>query len=225
MKFIPLLAFTVLFASCASKFTTAERESVSTVSIARTTLGKDAYQRPYGGSQAAREAGVAAGTGGGAIGAMAGLLIGESIAATQNSMFQSKNSAHVSTIERNTPREAAKYLFDALGRDLKKDAFFSSRLKSDSPSRISSTVLRYGIMRTGEANGEMGFRMNVVAKIELINGSGKKLAGRQYLGASAVNRTIADYAAHPALIRGDFDTASDSAVDAFLKDITKKAAN
>jgi hypothetical protein len=225
MKFFLVLVSTAFLASCATKFTAAERESLATVAIARTTLDKDAYHHPYGGSLAARTAGASAGNGGGAIGAMLGSLIGEGIAATQNNMFQKNNAAHVATVERNTPREGDKYLFDALGRDLKKDAFFSSRLRPDAPARITSTMVGYGIMRADAPGADdLRFSANVVTKIVLVDATGKKLLGSQYSGSSTTHRTIAEYAGNPAIIRKDFDEASGVAVQAFLKDIAKKTA-
>lgn len=108
MKFlVPAAALVCLFAlsSCATKFTPAQREALSTVAIASTVVNADSYAEPYGGDRvSANNAKMATNNQGGAIGGALSTLLVEGIAATQDKMFRNKNSGYFQAVQNTPPK-------------------------------------------------------------------------------------------------------------------------
>jgi hypothetical protein len=225
MKSLRLLVCCCVLAtsSCATKFTAAQRESLSTVAISPTEVDEKAYSEPYGGDRAgtemARNAGVNAGAG--ALGGLVGSLVAESIAATQDNMFRSKSKDRFAAVQTNTP-QVGPILNGNLTNSLKDDGFFSSRIRNSSPNTITSRITSYRLVRSGKnADGDLLLTPQITSVIELKDGDGKKLAGGTYVG-TAGSLPISTYARSATESRDGYGSASQMAVNGFLRALAVK---
>lgn len=165
--------------------------------------------------------GVSSGTG--AIGGALGALIGESIAATQNSMFRGENQGSFAAVQTNTPK-VGPILNDKLQSSLKKDAFFGPRLRKTSPNPITSKVILYRLVRVGkDQSGQLLLAPQVVTEIQLNDATGKKLAGGAYVGTGTPH-PIAVYANSASKAKEGYESAAKMAVDSFASALAQKTA-
>lgn len=207
----------VFLASCATTFTPAQREALSTVAIAPTVVKSDAYAEPYGGDRQAAAA-VPQATGGGIIPA----LIGESIAATQDSMFRGNKKALFSSIQANTP-QVGPIFTGKLSDGVKSELFFKSRVRATSPNTITSTITSYRLVRNGKINGELQFVPQIVAELSLNDASGKSLAKGTYVGTGYGN-PIEVFSSSAVKSKEGYELAARVAVDQFTSLLARKTA-
>ena len=228
MKFHQKFAAVILLValpSCATKFTAAQREALSTVAIAPTVVKSDAYAEPYGGDrQGASMAGmVGVSSGTGAIGGLVGSLVGETIAATQNNLFRGKSKGQFDAVQKNTPN-IGPILNTKLVSGLKQERFFSARLRDVSPNSITSQITSYRLVRSGkDKSGELLLSPQVIVELVLKDAAGKKLAGGAYVGTGYSN-PISVYATHAAKTKEGYEIASKMAVDFFTTALDKQTA-
>lgn len=228
MKFYQILTTAgslIILSSCATKFTSAQRDSLNTVAVTTTTVKNDAYAPPYGGDRKnanmAGMAGVTSGTG--AIGGVVGSLVGESIAATQNNLFKSKNQQHFAAVQKNTPA-VGPILNTQLVNGLKQDHFFSKRIRSNSTNLITSEIHNYQLVRCGKNNnGELLLAPQIIANISLKDASGNNLSSGTYVGIGHTD-LITVYATNPTKTKQGYEVASKIAVESFLKALSQKTA-
>ncbi len=220
------LALPILFlTSCATKFTTAQLAELSTLAIMNTNVQSNAYAEPDGGDrQMAASAGVAGvNSQAGAIGSVVVSLIGESIAATQNSLYRKNNKHLFGAVQRNTPAVGG-ILNAQLVTSMKKEPFFGSRLRKVSPNYIKSSITSYRLVRSGkDQSGDLLLTPQLVADMELFNASGKKLAGGTYLG-TGYSHSIAEYAGSAKKTKEGYELAARIAVDQFTTALAQKVA-
>jgi hypothetical protein len=212
-------------ASCATKFTQAQKDALATVSISPTEVKSGAYLQPNGADRQAADSATMSGTssGAGALGGLVGALVGESIAASQNAIFKGKSKQHFDAVAKNTP-EISRPVNSKLGGSIKSDTFFAPRLRSDSPNRFTSKVISYGLVRSGKQDdGTLLLTPQVAIEISLKDASGKKLVGRNYIG-TGYNHPITRYASDQAELRKGYELAAGFAVDQFASDLSKKTA-
>lgn len=225
---IPIVAAitaTALLSSCASKFTAAQRESLSTIAIAPVVMHKDAYSEPDGGDRAAANAAAQSGVNAnaGALGGLVGSLVGESIAATQNSIFKGKSKQHFAAVKSNTPDMGGTVSLN-LKSSLREDGFFGPRLRESAPSEVTANITSYGLVRSGKGDdGNLLLTPSVIMDIHLKDAEGKKLAGRRYIG-SGYNQPITTYASSAAETKKGFQLATQVAIDQFTSEVSRKAA-
>jgi len=214
-----------LLSSCASKFTAAQREALSTVAVAPVSVKSDAYSEPYGGDRGAASNAALTGTssGTGAIGGVVGSLVGESIAASQNGIFKAKNKQYFPAIKGNTP-EISGPIGKKLGADLKADPFFGSRLRESSPNQITGNVTSYGLVRSGKGgDGNLLMTPRVIIDLALRDAGGKKLVGRNYVG-TGYNHPVTKYASDAGETRTGYEMAIRVAIDQFTSELSRKSA-
>lgn len=222
IRILPIITASLL-ASCATKFSEAQKQSLSTVAVAPGTLAAKAYQEPDGGDRAAAQTAAMAGvnSGTGAIGGALGSIIGESIAATQDSLYDAKNKQHYSRIQEITPNPAP-ILSQKLKTNLEDDAFFGQRLKPASPNQFKVEVLNYGLVRASKTNeGEILVTPRVTARFSLVDGSGKELF-KSTNSATGYHHPIGTYVQDPRKLAESYDIAEGAAVKAFLIALSKK---
>lgn len=219
---ISSLTTSLLLPSCATKFSPAQRASLSTVAVAGTNVDPDAYEEPYGGDIQMRNnsANVPAT---GVIGPLVGLAIGSAVAGTQNANFKGKNSSYFAAVQKNTPTDLGKSLGGKLKQSLKSDAFFRTRVAESSGNLVTSEITNYRLIRSGKNdNGELTFIPEIYADIFLKDAAGKKLAGRTYIATGTPAYTVAEYAASPAKTKQAYDASIGFAVRAFMADLAVK---
>lgn len=216
----------LLLPSCATKFSPAEREALSTVAIAPTLVNRDAYAEPYGGDrQAAGQAGmVGVNSQTGAMGGLVGSLVGEAIAATQNNMFRGKSKRSFGAVHANTP-QVVPLLNAELTGGVKAEPFFASRIRADSPNSITSKITSYKLVRLGKAqDGELLLAPQLIVEMSMNDASGKSLAGGTYVGTGYLH-PISVYASSASKSKEGYEMAAKTAVDQFTTVLAKKAAD
>jgi len=219
---LPSFSAALLLSSCATKFTAAQRAQLSTVAVTKTIVDPEAYEEPYGGDIDARNRSSNV-MGFGALGPLVGAAVGSSIAGTQNAMSRSENGHHYPAVQKNTPKDLPLRMQAMLQNSLKKDSFFSSRLRPLSPNTVSSEITSYRLIRVGkDDNGKLLFAPEVYANIYLKDSSGQKLAGKTYTGRSVQSYTIDQYASSAEKSRKAYEDALSSAVLFFEADLAIK---
>jgi len=209
----------ISLSSCATKFTAAQKASLTSLAIADVKVRDGAYSEPSGADRAAATNTTMA-TGGGLIGA----LIGESVAASQNSIFKGKSKQHFGAVKGNTP-EISPIVSKTVGSGIKNDPYFGQRLRISSPNLIQSEVVSYGLVRSGKQDdGTLLLTPMVSVKFTLNGADGKKMAGRNYAG-TGYNHTVEKYAADRNELRKGFEMAAKVAVDQFTADLARMAAD
>ena len=216
------LAAALLLPSCATKFTPGQRNALSTVAVAGTTVDADAYEAPYGGDLEMRKnsSNVPAT---GILGPLIGMGIGSAVAGTQNADFKGKNSGYFPAVQKNTPADLGKTLNGTLKQRLKNDSFFRTRITETSSNLITSEITTYRLVRSGKnADGTLTFVPQIYAEIHLKDSKGKNLAGRTYIGTGYGGRPVADYAGSAAMTKQAYDTAVNNAVVEFTAELRMK---
>jgi len=223
-----VLISSTLLTSCATKFSAAQRAELTTVAIAKTEMEGDAYSDPSGADiqlrQSFSQSGVNAQAG--AAGGLVGALIGESVAATQNAIFKSKNKSYFPAIARNAPKNISDLMTKNLQNAMKEDAFFGPRLKASSSSVVTSKVNSYQLVRTGkDKNGDLLLTAQVISEIRLLDTNGKKMFGGTYPGVGRDSYTASQYASDPIKSKQVYDSATGNAVNTFMTVLATKTAN
>jgi hypothetical protein len=224
---ITLSCSSLLFSSCAQKFTAAQRAQLSTVSVARTEVDPEAYQEPHGGDIRARNGAAMGGTaaGGGIAGPLVGWAVGSAIAGTQNANFKGKNSGHFANVRRNTPGDLGEQLTAVLKKDLKADPFFKTRLVEKSTNVVGSKIHSYRLVRREKDDqGELKFSPEILLEIHLNDAAGKSLAGTRFVAAGTESHRISEYASNPALSRRVYQSTLDQAAKVFMDELGRKTA-
>lgn len=216
----------LLLPSCASKFTAAQRDALSTVAIAPTAVNPNAYAEPYGGDQqAASQAGMVGVTSQtGALGGLVSSLVGQSIAATQDNMFRGKSKGSFGAVQTNTP-QVSPLLNTKLTNGVKGMPFFASRVRAVSPNSITSKITSYRLVRNGKgADGELLLVPQIIVEMGLKDASGKSLAGGTFVGTGFPN-PISVYASSAAKSREGYESAAKIAVGQFTTVLEQKTSN
>lgn len=199
----------LLLPSCAMKFTPAQRTELSSVTVAKTGIDEDAYEDPYGGDTAARDAVASDG--------LIGLAVGSAISGTQNNMFKGKNQNYFAAVRKNTPADLGDMLSHKLKESLAGDPFFNSRIAAVSRNSFTSEITTHRLVRVGKNdNGDLLFAPEIYTEIHLKNGAGKLLAGGSYRGIGTGGLTVAEYAASAPRTKAAYSVATNNAVTAFM---------
>jgi hypothetical protein len=224
LRIIPsfCLAASLALTSCATKFTQDQRNALSTVTVAGTTVDPDAYEAPYGGDvQMRKNSSNVPATG--ILGPLIGMGIGSAVAGTQNANFKGKNSGYFAAVQKNTPADLGKTLGGKLKQQLKNDSFFRNRVTDGSSNLVTSEITTYRLVRTGKnADGTLTFAPEVYADIHLKDSKGKNLVGRTYIGTGYGARPVTDYATSAATTKQAYDTALNNAVAEFMTELRAK---
>ncbi len=216
----------LLIPSCASKFTAAQREALSTIAIAPTVVVHDAYAEPYGGNrESAGQAGMVGVTSQtGAIGGLVGSLVGETIAATQDNLFRGKSKGCFGAVQANTP-QVGSALNTKLTQGVKAIPFFAAKVRAISPNQITSKITSYRLVRNGKnKDGELLFVPQIIVEMGLNDATGKSLAKGMFVGSGYQN-PISVYASSAAKSKEGYDFAAKIAVDQFTSVLERKASN
>lgn len=218
------LAASLLLASCASKFTPAQRAGLATVAVAQTEVYPDAYEEPYGGDVQARNAASNV-QGAGILGPLVGMAVGGAISGTQNANFKGHNKGYFAAVQKNAPGDLGTVLNKKLKESLKADPFFRNRLTPSSGNLVNSKITSYRLLRTGKNDdGELLFTPEIYTEIQLKDVAGKTLAGKTYVGTGFSGHLISEYASSPTLEKEVFTAAANNAVIGFMADLAIKTA-
>lgn len=224
-----ILSVTLLLASCASKFTPAQRAELSSVTVAKTEIGGGAYEDPYGGDGQMRDtmsnmqAGIGEGPIMGMVTPLVGMATGSAIAGTQNNMFKGKNQGYFAAVKKNTPADLGDMLSRRLKESLALDPFFKSRIAASSGNSFTSEITTHRLVRVGKNdNGDLLFAPEIHTDIHLKNAAGKVLAGGSYVGTGTGGLTVAEYAASAPRTKAAYSAAANNSVTAFMAALAVK---
>lgn len=212
---LSLAATLFVLPSCHTALTPAQRAGLSTVAVAKTSIGLGAYGTPYGGDvQMQRNASNVPATG--ILGPLVGMAIGSAVAGAQDSNFVGKNSGYFAAVQKNVPSNLEKTLNDKLTISVKNSSFFRSKVVANSTNVITSEITSYRLIRQGKNNQkELLFTAEVKANIYLRDSSGKNLVGANYTAIGGPTFTIRDYAEKPLKSRQAYDSAIEGTVKIF----------
>lgn len=212
----------LLFSSCVSKFTPAQKEALSTVAVAKGNIDSDSYEDPYGGDLAARDAASNV-HGAGALGVLIGAAVGASIAGTQNNMFVSSHEAQFEAVRRNSPGDLGNLMSTSLKQALKKDSFFSSRIKETSGNTFTSHITNHRLIRISKnGNGELLFSPEIYVDILLNDASGKTIFESSVIGHGVGAYPISDYANSSKKSREAYISSVNNAIEKFMVQLSTK---
>jgi len=100
---------------------------------------------------------------------------------------------------------------------LKKDNFFGSRLRQNSPNVFRSTIISQRLQRTGKAeNGDLLLSSMVITEIQLLDAKGKSLFRGTCSGNSGESHTASQYAQDHAKSQRVYKNAVETAVLTFM---------
>ena len=223
---LSLVTSTVFLSSCATKFSAAQREALSTVAIRPTEVQSKAYSEPFGGDEAARDRAAASGAGGGMIGALVASAVANGIAGTQNSMFRDSSGKHFPAVQRHVPGNLANLVNSELTQSMKSDRFFGPRVRGSSANTVTSTITSYNLMRSGKTGSdELLFSPRVVVYCSLTDGAGKNLFTSSATGVSPSAYSISEFAADPSKSKAGYAMAASRAVDTYMASLAAKTAD
>ena len=208
--------------SCAGKFSESQREQLSSLRFEQTQQSETAYQDPQG--AAAGTAGAVTGaTGGGLVGA----LIGELVVATQNHSFKKNEQQNFESLKQASPKTVAPMVSNELQTVFRSNPFFASRMNSQSPNRVVSSVTSYTLTRTGKASGQILMSPSITADVEIVGADGKAIGSgwTAVTGVSSVSQPVSYFVSNPnALSQGFQEAAKDLAMN-FSTVLAKRTAN
>lgn len=226
---LPLLAISAIacvLASCAPRWTEAQRSSLSTLSVAP-SIAPNAYTPPRGSDNAQAPVMVTGGgsfASGAAVGAGTQLGV-EIVSAVQQKMFTGRYADAIAKAPGTVPPDLALRLRHGVSRKLASHAFFQNKIRENSPNRLSVMVDNYHYARAGKANGEILMTPMLTGRFQLVNASGETLLTQQFFGVSpSYQRPLPDFVRDKKLASQAFNEAIDvialqafQAVDAKLR--------
>jgi hypothetical protein len=214
MTRLPLLgisAVACVLASCAPRWTEAQRSSLSTLAVAP-SVAPNAYTPPRGSDNAQAPVVVAGGgsfASGAAVGA--GVQLGvEIVSAVQQKMFASRYADAIAKAPGTVPADLSSRLRQRVAGKLASHAFFHDKIRENSPNRLRVIVENYHYARAGKANGEILMTPYLSGRFELVNGTGEKLLAQPFFGVSPHHqRPLPDFVRDKKLASQAFDEALD----------------
>jgi hypothetical protein len=226
---LPILGVSAIagvLASCAPRWTEAQRSSLSTLAVSP-SIASNAYSAPRGSDNAQAPVVVAGGgsfASGAAMGAGAQLGV-EIVAAVQQKMFTSRYADAIAKAPGTVPADLSSRLRQRVAKKLASHAFFHDKIRENSSNRLQVIVENYHYARAGKANGEILMTPMLTGRFELVNASGEKLLAQRFFGVSPSHqRPLPDFVRDKKLASQAFDEAIDvialqvfQAVDAKLR--------
>lgn len=207
LKLAALLAVGMM-ASCAPQgWTEAQKASVTPVSLKSVRIAEGAYHEPDGTDSPGLKKKMPPG--------LVPLLIGAAIDAgveqSQQSSFNKSYGSHSAGARRNIPSGLDQRLSEKLKAQMKRHAFFGSRLKDDAAASIQPAIVKYGYVRQSETDEGEILVAPVVAMEFIVTGSDGKQLLRQRVTSLGMNpKPLKAFAANPAVARAAFEKELDT---------------
>lgn len=205
-KSLLLISLTsALLSSCSTKFSASQRATLNTVAVDKTTAEANAYKDPNGAATGTANS-VAMATGGGIIGA----LVGHIVEANQNRMFKDVEGKKFAKLRSISPKSVNSEVNQEITKGMKGNPFFASRLRKQSPNRLTSKVISFSLARTGNAGGVLLMSPQIVAEVKLVGADGKAIGSgwNRIIGTSTLNQPVSVYLVKPALLKRGYEEAA-----------------
>ena len=211
LPLVGIAAIACVLASCAPRWTEAQRSSLSTLAVSP-SIGPKAYSAPRGSDNAQAPVVVAGGgsfASGAAVGA--GVQLGvEIVSAVQQKMFTSRYADAIAKAPGSVPADLSLRLRQRVAKKLASHAFFQGKIRETSPNRLEVIVEDYHYARAGKSNGEILMTPFFSGRFELVNANGEKLLTQRFFGvAPHYQRPLPDFVRDKKLASQAFDEAID----------------
>jgi len=197
----------LFFASCASKWTDAQKAQLNSLAVAP-SVASDAYKGPIGNKQYSAPI-IATGGGGFAEGAAVGAaaqLVVEIAALAEQKSFESRYADAISRVPGTVPGDLGNRIRKEVGKSLGSHPFLKGKISDASPNRFVVKVETYRYVRAGES-GDVLVTPAIGGKFELISADGKKLISNDFLAAGTTAKPLTAFANDKALASRAFDEA------------------
>jgi hypothetical protein len=197
----------LIFGSCATKWTEAQKAEVSSLSVAP-SVAPDAYKPPIGNEVHSAPI-ITVGGGSFAAGAAAGAgaqLIVEIAALAQQKMFESNYAAAISLAPGTVPGDLSNRIHKEVSKSLGAHPFLKGKISNASPNRFVVTVETYRYTRAGK-DDDVLVTPAIGGKFELIAADGKKLLSTPYVSVGKSAKSLNAFVADKALASRAFDEA------------------
>ncbi|MCW1913446.1 hypothetical protein OJ996_07670 [Luteolibacter sp. GHJ8] len=206
---LPLAAclLPLVFSSCATKWTEAQKAQVSSLSVAP-SVAPDGYKPPIGNEVHSAPI-ITVGGGSFAAGAAAGAgaqLIVEIAALAQQKMFESNYADAISRAPGTVPGDLSSRVHKEVSKSLGAHPFLKGKVNNASPNRFVVTVETFRYTRAGK-DGDVLVTPAISGKFELLGADGKKLLSTPYVAVGKTAKSMNAFVADKALASRAFDEA------------------
>lgn len=206
---ITTCSFVFLASSCSTALTEAQKKSLTTVSISKPHVEVSDF-KPVDGTDSPNAATtVPIITGGGLIPALIGSAIDAGVTSYQAKQFKEQYGKTIEQVNAEVPRAIGDALRARAVTVLKKDEFFASRLRSNSPNQFGGELLSYGLERFDRKDDVTYLGSVVSVNIWLKDASGKRLFTETINLKSKSSHPVNDYAGNKKLMKSVFSEAFD----------------
>lgn len=204
----------VLFlTSCgASRWSEAQKASLTSVAIPPVSVAADAYAKPIGNQQYSAPyitAPVGSGFAGGAIAGAASQLVVEIAAAAEQKSFESRYADAISKAPGTLPGDLSGRVRKTVTGSIGSLPHFQGKVGDASPNRLIVTIEKYRYVRAGANGDETLMAPSLSGKYDFVSGNGSKLLSRNFnASATSTYRTMNEFARDRALAAKAFDEAA-----------------
>jgi len=204
----------VLFlTSCgASRWSEAQKASLTSVAIPPVSIAANAYDKPIGNQQYSAPyitAPVGSGFAGGAIAGAASQLVVEIAAAAEQKSFESRYADAISKAPGTIPGDLSGRVRKTVAGSIGSLPHFQGKVGDSSPNRLIVTVEKYRYVRAGANGDETLMAPSLSGKYDLVGANGSKLLSRNFnASATSTYRTMNEFARDRALASKAFDEAA-----------------
>jgi hypothetical protein len=201
------VALPLFFASCASKWTEAQKSQLNSLAVAP-SVASDAYKGPIGNQQYSAPIMATGGGGfaeGAAVGAAAQLIV-EIAALAEQKAFESRYADAISRVPGTVPGDLGNRIRKEVGKSLGSHAFLKGKISDASPNRFVVTVETYRYVRAAKEDDVL-VTPAIGGKFELITADGKKLLTNDFLATGTTAKSLNAFASDKALASRAFDEA------------------
>jgi hypothetical protein len=202
----------LLLASCgASRWSEAQKASLSSIAIPPVSIAADAYSEPIGNQQYSAPyiaAPVGSGFAGGAIAGAASQIVVEIAAAMEQKNFEERYAEAISKAPGTIPGDLSGRVRKAVAGSTGSLPHFRGKVRDDSPNRLVVTVEKHRYIRAGAKGDETLMAPSLSGKYELVGTGGKKLLSRDFNAtATSTHRTMNEFVRDRGLVSRAFDEA------------------
>lgn len=212
-KIVSSLALVLLASGCSTAWSKKDKEQLTAVSVAPTSVAKDAYQKPDATNSPGMNEAIPRATMGGLIPSLIGSAIDASVMAKQQKKFEETNLQYFDALQKAMATPPAAAVTAALKQGLGQHDFFRTRMVEQSTTTFTAEILHYGLQKASPASATDNLlRVRIIARITLKLPDGTTMFECLATGLSADSKTAADILASPDFIaKGTEDAAKEVA--------------
>ena len=218
------LASLLILSGCATNWSESQKASLAFVALNKTTLVKNAYQKPDAKVSPGMANSIPAATGGGLIPALIGSAIDASVTAKQQRKFEETNAQYFDALRVAMADAPTRFVDVALQTMLGADTFFGSRLHENSSCMFCSEILNYGLANSPYSKkDDVLLRLRISAKFTIKLADGSILFETTLEGVGSTAKRASEIVADPNFYSTGAREAAISLTDQLQVALDKKA--